>query len=1055
MVLNSHKVLRWAQRGFFAAVILALTGLMIAPEAVSAQRQPPTGRTYAPRAVSFNTKTLAGESLSFPTSLQFGPDDRLYVSQQDGTIYAYTVVRDNDTNTYNITATETINLVKEIPNHNDDGTPATDPLAINRRQVTGIYLTGTYNAPVLYVTSSDPRSSTDNDVDLDTNSGIISRLTKNGQGGWDIVHLVRGLPRSEELHSTNGMALDTDLNRLYVMSGGNANMGAPGTKFSYTPEYALSSAMLAVDLNVIDAMPVLTDAENQKYVYDLPTLDDPTRGTPGQPDPGDPFGGNDGLNQAVIVPGGPVRIYSPGYRNAYDVVLTENTKRLYTFDNGPNSQWGGRVVNEGTPNCTNEPREIGSSSFSDNLHYVTEGFYGGHPNPVRANPDGAKLYRYQKVGNVEQLTDIYDFTEDWSPVPFDMADPTQCDFRAPYDEDGVGGVDDGSLAQIPSSTNGLAEYTASNFGNEMKGNLLAASYDGKIYRFVLNEAGTAVDLQQALFSGFGTNPLDVTTQGDLDIFPGTVWGLTYISSNITIFEPVDFIECLGTYDPAIDEDLDGYSNADEIDNGTNPCSGGSVPEDFDHDYVSDLNDDDDDNDGILDVVDAFQIDATNGTSLNLPVDYPFFNSNPGTGFFGLGFTGLMTNGTTDYLTMYDPVNLTAGGATGRFTIDEVSAGDATWDLNTQQNAFQTGINVDANTGPFYLEARMEAPFFNSLTPVNGQAQGVYIGTGDQDNYLRVALIANDGAGALQVTREEDGIVLHDAVYPFPETRDMISYTTIDVIFRVDPVLNLVVPRYRLDSGAEMELGGAVSVPASWFAVGDGKGLALGVIATAGTSGVPFTATWDYFKADFLNEPVVTPTPTETDVPSTTETPEAPTATATATEIAGVELLINGDMETDVNGDKIPDGWQGKKLLKDKQKCNKPEKTIAYQGDCAFMFKGGAGENAKLIQKVAVDSQGFNIGDTLILSGYINAKKATVNGKIKFIVKYAEAERNKDTFTLAQTSGYEPFVLTLPVAAADATTIKVQIVHKSLNGKTFFDALSLKWQAASSALVPLP
>ena len=36
---------------------------------------------------------LSGESSNNPTSLQFGPDGRLYVAQQDGTIKAYTVLR--------------------------------------------------------------------------------------------------------------------------------------------------------------------------------------------------------------------------------------------------------------------------------------------------------------------------------------------------------------------------------------------------------------------------------------------------------------------------------------------------------------------------------------------------------------------------------------------------------------------------------------------------------------------------------------------------------------------------------------------------------------------------------------------------------------------------------------------------------------------------------------------------------------------------------------------------------------------------------------------------
>jgi hypothetical protein len=74
---------------------------------------------------AFTASDLLGTSLRNPTSLQFGPDGRLYVAQQDGTIKIYTVVR-RARNDYLVTHTETITLVKSIPNHDDDGSSATD-----------------------------------------------------------------------------------------------------------------------------------------------------------------------------------------------------------------------------------------------------------------------------------------------------------------------------------------------------------------------------------------------------------------------------------------------------------------------------------------------------------------------------------------------------------------------------------------------------------------------------------------------------------------------------------------------------------------------------------------------------------------------------------------------------------------------------------------------------------------------------------------------------------------------------------------------------------------
>ena len=226
--------------------------------------------------------------------------------------------------------------------------------------MTGLLATGTAANPVIYVTSSDSRIAVGNDTGLDTNSGVITRLTWNG-ASWDKVDIVRGLPRSEENHSTNGLALDEATNTLYVIQGGHANKGAPGNNFSGTPEYYLSAALLSVDLDAINALGTFTDARDGAQVaYDLRTLDDPTRPNitnadadfpypVGHPlydasiDVGDPFGGNNGLNQAIPEPGGPVQIFSPGYRNAFDVVFTTQG-RLYTSDNGPNTGWGGQPL---------------------------------------------------------------------------------------------------------------------------------------------------------------------------------------------------------------------------------------------------------------------------------------------------------------------------------------------------------------------------------------------------------------------------------------------------------------------------------------------------------------------------------------------------------------------------------------------------------------------------------------------------------------------------------------------------------------------------------------
>jgi len=95
---------------------------------------------------------------------------------------------------------------------------------------------------------------------------------------------------------------------------------------------------------------------------------------------------------------------------------------------------------------------------------------------------------------------------------------------------------------------------------------------------------------------------------------------------------------------------------------------------------------------------------------------PFFNGDPGTGFFGLGFTGLMTNNITDYLDLIQNDNnsnteIIAGGAAGLLSFNGVAAGDAILGVNTQQNAFQYGVNTNSNTSPFVVESGILGPVF--------------------------------------------------------------------------------------------------------------------------------------------------------------------------------------------------------------------------------------------------------------------------------------------------------------------------------------------------------
>jgi hypothetical protein len=760
--------------------------------------------------IGFGKSTLAGTTaLSSPTSLDFGPDGRLYVAQQSGVIRVYTVTR-QAANNYAVTQATTITSIQSVPNHNDNGQVNS---SITTRLITGILAVGTAANPVLYVAHSDPRiggGSSGADLNLDTNSSMISRLTWTGSV-WQKLDLVRGLPRSEENHAANGMQLDPVNNILYVAMGGNTNKGATSNNFALLPEFALSAAILSVNLTAIG-----------NSTYDIPTLNDENR--PGNPDANDPFGGNDGKNQAIIVPGGPVQVYAPGFRNPYDIVITQSG-RLYSIDNGGNAGWGHVPIGEGPAGtCTNGVNEPGTTS-PDSLHLITgPGYYGGHPNPTRGN-----------------TANTFNPTNPQSPVP--VGNPVECDYR----EAGSG---NGALATFGSSTNGLVEYTANNFGGAMLGNLLAASFSNTVFRIQLNPAGTAATVS-SLFSSVGSIPLDIDALGPTEPFPGTIWVGDHQTNQVIVFEPNDFAAgpppCTGADNPNLDEDLDGYDNADEIDNNTNPCSAADVPPDSDSDFTSNLNDPDDDNDGSADVSDPFALDPANGTTTTLPVEYFWENdgSNPG-GILNLGFTGLMTNGLSNYASLFDPSKMTAGGAAGVLTVDQVSEGDAFGALNSQEYGLQFGLAATpASTDPFFVHTRILSPF-SGLTPQDGQSMGLFVGTGHQDNYAKIVVSGTSG-GRIVFFTETAAVVSPESWTPLA----LPGPNYVDLYLRVDPDRATVQPFYSVTSGGvtgpQVMLAEPRPVPASWF-TSSTSGLAVGIISTSNGPAPVFPATWDFIRA---------------------------------------------------------------------------------------------------------------------------------------------------------------------------------------------------------------
>ncbi|MCM4164796.1 MULTISPECIES: malectin domain-containing carbohydrate-binding protein, partial [unclassified Arenibacter] len=851
------------------------------------------------------------------TSLKFGPDGRLYFAEYSGTIKALTIQRDGPSD-YKVLNTEVITGLNGIQNHNDDGTEDASTL----RQTTGITVAGTAANPVIYATSSDFRigggtNGGDGDLGLDTNSGVITRFTWNGSS-WDVVDIVRGLPRSEENHATNGLEFVTvsGIDYLIVAQGGHTNGGSPSINFNYAMEYALSAAILSINLDMLEALPIQNDG-GRNYIYDIPTLDDPTRpnangitdpDTPGYNgiDVNDPFGGNDGLNQAMVVNGGPVQIFSPGYRNAYDLVVTESGA-VYVTDNGANGGWGGFPENEGTANVTNNyvVGEPGSSSpfggeqinnedhlqliTTDIQNYVFGSFYGGHPNPVRANPTGAGLYitpNPTSNAGVVLRTLTYDpdgsrpgsttdannaLPANWPPVP--TANAVEGDWRGP----GItnpDGPDDNPVTTWGTNTNGIDEYTATNFNGAMQGDLLAGTNFQQLRRAELNPDGSLETLNPIFASNLGGNALGISCNGDTDPFPGTIWVGIYkgdgenpnVLSKIVVLEPADLVNCIAPgepgYDANADYDSDGYSNQDEEDNGSDPCNGGSQPSDFDKDagapLMSDLNDLDDDNDGINDALDPFQLGDPNtagSDAFTIPVVNELFSDTGLGGYLGLGMTGLMNNGDANpnWLNWIDRKddpndpnpNDILGGAIGAMTVN-MTSGTALGAANTQEKGFQYGVQVEQTTSTFTVASSLAnfndpLQLYGNAAAPNGEL-GIFMGDGTQGNYIKMVITKN-GITALQEINDVPQPSL-DFVVPVQDRPNGVVF-----YFVVDPSNGEVVCQYTLVGVAPRTTLGTITASGNLLTALQqaSTDLAVGLIGTSNAAGVELQGTWDFLN----------------------------------------------------------------------------------------------------------------------------------------------------------------------------------------------------------------
>lgn len=789
---------------------------------------------------------------SNPTSLQFveGPngEDLLITSQQDGTLTVWNVTSTGSGETKDFSAEKVFetDIVKTINNHNDDGALNT---GVTNRQITGFNAVVDDNGDIqIYVTSSDPRiggggeSNVDN-KNLDTNSGVLSKVTVEVPAdasvpdtGWSVdkIDLLRGIPRSEENHSVNGLDF-TPEGKLLIAVGGFTNTGAPSQNLVYTPEYFLSASIIEVDVASIEAMETKTDSEGQQYKYDLPTLgierlDHPSRdsnadGIGFSKNADNPFGGNDGYNQTYLEPGGPVSLFATGFRNTYDIEIVDlkagdvgyveptvenpnpDNFRVYTWDNGANNNWGdppvdadGNPVTAGNPDdATNHPVVEDNTPVSpgaqDQLHLVERGGYYGSPGPSRINPD-TPLYLKPEIetgannfGEVapefiidpnlpatgDNVRGLWDFLPDGVDDPLNgyVPDPLEGHYLKPATG---GNSPDGALVLNNGSTNGIFVFKYDPAVHpasmaEFDGDLFATGFDEQILRVEFNEDGTTALNRVDIEANNAWQTSPGANPLDVTVGPGgSIWIAAHGGNNIFAFVPE------------------------------------GIP-------IEETNNDD--NDDLNDNLDPFQLDAENGLGANSKVaagevfeftmetELPTPNGLQG---FALGFTGHQVNYDTEFFTNASGVvkgGILEGGIAGKLQIefDAVGTGSAVGTDNSATYALQAGVNFDDESDKIILESNMSNPWAGAA-PQPGQSMGIQFGTGTQFDFAMFNFGVNaSGEAEVQITIELNDVAVVTETIAAPGLLDGVDA---DMVMRVviDRVNGTVTPiwQYETNSG---------------------------------------------------------------------------------------------------------------------------------------------------------------------------------------------------------------------------------------------------------------
>lgn len=389
-----------------------------------------------------------------PTALVYGPDERLYVATVTGDIRVFRIDHAAQTATLDETITGVQNRLLLGLAIDPDSTPTSVTLWAGHSDV-----------------------SQGNGA---ANSGEVTRMTSPN---WTPVDVITGLPRAIANHSTNEIGFGPD-GRLYIAQGGNTGGGASNdgnSEFGPRPEQPLSAAILVADVKAPGFDGTCTP------------LNDPNGTT------------MDATGVASRSVPCDVEVYSSGLRNTFDFVFHSNG-RAYATDNGLGVEgtfpilsptpltWNPATGCEGPVNGAAARSANNPGTRPDLLYDLVDGGYYGHPNPSRdecvfqaANPTSGQDGPVPATGGGISHLETTKYPVGLGPEP---------SYVTPMFSFGNN-----------KSANGIIEYRAHAFCDELRGDLLVTYYSqqDQIRRLTLSADGSAVSADATLTGSNGAS----------------------------------------------------------------------------------------------------------------------------------------------------------------------------------------------------------------------------------------------------------------------------------------------------------------------------------------------------------------------------------------------------------------------------------------------------------------------------------------------------------------------------------------------------------------------